>query len=328
MGVTGAGKSTFVNTLKPGSVHVEHGLASSTAPLQAVQMYLDAGQTYSVTVVDTPGFDDSSRSDAEVFAEITEYLAAQYMLNIPLKGIIYLHQIHETKMRGSSTRYLEMFQEICGDEALKNVVLVTTRWDAIPPDQLRDALGREQELINKWWAPMLKRGSHIKQFRGAPAAAKAMVLGLVRDCEDVVLDVQRELVDYRKPIGETKAGASFGKQLENDINTYKRRHALIEAQLADIYLRKNKQSANLKPLKRQKQMVEKALRRLEASQSRMQARVGDTMLQKIEGQRLAMQQNKAEDGEQPRRSFIATGIAIFVAVCHLAFTVIDFAGLV
>ncbi len=132
-----------------------------------------------MTVVDTPGFDDTWRSDAEILTEITEFLATQYMLKIPLKGIIYLHQIHENRMRGSARNFLEMFRLLCGEHALKNVVMVTTRWDQIEPQQRGEALRREQELIDKWWAPMLKKGSHVTQFSGSRAEAEAIVLQLV-----------------------------------------------------------------------------------------------------------------------------------------------------
>ncbi len=144
-------------------------------------------------------------------AEITEFLAAQYTLNIPLKGIIFLHQIHENKMKGSARRYLDMFQSLCGDEALKNVIMATTRWDLIEPDRRGEALRREQELIDTWWSPMLQKGSHVTQFHGSRAEAEAMVLDLVRNRPNIVLDIQRELIDGRMEVADTKAGRPLSR---------------------------------------------------------------------------------------------------------------------
>ncbi|KAK0726650.1 P-loop containing nucleoside triphosphate hydrolase protein, partial [Apiosordaria backusii] len=203
MGVTGSGKSTFVNLLKPGAVRVEHGLHSAPEPPQAVKLVLDRRHRRSVTVVDTPGFDDTQRSGSTVLKEILRYLSVQYTLNIPLKGIIYLHQIHETRMRGSATQYLKTLQSLCsGPDALKNVIFVTTRWDMVKNQE--DGMRREQELIDDWLSPMLEKGATVMRFHGSPAEAQAMVSRLVSSEESLVLDVQRELVDDEKSISETQ----------------------------------------------------------------------------------------------------------------------------
>lgn len=94
-----------------------------------------------MTVVDTLGFDDTYRSDAEVLQEMTGFLATQYALKMPLKGVIYLHQIHKSEIKGSARQYLEIFQSLCGGQAL--------RWDRIAPGELGEALRREQELIDR-----------------------------------------------------------------------------------------------------------------------------------------------------------------------------------
>ncbi|KAK3987598.1 P-loop containing nucleoside triphosphate hydrolase protein [Cladorrhinum sp. PSN332] len=200
MGVTGAGKSTFINLLKPGSVEVVHGLKSGSAPPQAVQISLDKSNQRSVTLVDTPGFDDSDRSDADVFQQITRHLAVQHALDIPLKGIIYLHQIHETRMRGSEKRYLDALRRLCGGtEKLGNLVFLTTRWDFV--DQ-RVGIQREQELIDKHWAPMLDRGARVMRFPRSRKEANAMILRLTGIGNNLVLDIQKELVDQESPSPE------------------------------------------------------------------------------------------------------------------------------
>src|SRR3569833_1312946 len=101
---------------------------AARSPPQAVQLYLDKEEKFSVTVVDTPGFDDTWRTDAEVVAEITEYMAAQYALKIPLRGIIYLHQIHENRMKGSGRRYVVLFCVLCGVVVFFLVSLVFSCW--------------------------------------------------------------------------------------------------------------------------------------------------------------------------------------------------------
>ncbi|KAK3391792.1 P-loop containing nucleoside triphosphate hydrolase protein, partial [Sordaria brevicollis] len=217
MGVTGVGKSSFIDKLLPGSVEVGHTMESTTQNPQAVKLFLDEKQTESVTVVDTPGFDDTWRTDEEVLEVIAEYMATQYVLGVPLKGIIYMHSITEVRMKGSSRKFLKMFQSLCGDDAMKKVILVTTHWDAIKPAEMGDATRREQELIDRWWAPMLRKGSWTTRYHGTRESAEALVLELAEDEESIVLDVQRELIDYNKKLGETRAGLPFKQELEEEI---------------------------------------------------------------------------------------------------------------
>jgi hypothetical protein len=96
-----------------------------------------------VAVVDTPGMDDSSRSDAEILEEITAFLCAQYQLGMPLKGIIFMHRITDNKMSGSAQRYFEMFNCLCGERNFQNVVLLTTMWSELKDEG--KGLERERE---------------------------------------------------------------------------------------------------------------------------------------------------------------------------------------
>lgn len=118
-----------------------------------MQIFLDDEKTRSVTVVDTPGFDVTRRSNTQILAEMTEYLAVQYALQIPLRGIIYMHSINENRMKRLSRQFLEMFQLLRGDGALRKVKFVTTHWDNIDPDREGEALRCEQQLLDEWWAP-------------------------------------------------------------------------------------------------------------------------------------------------------------------------------
>ncbi|KAH7632016.1 P-loop containing nucleoside triphosphate hydrolase protein [Sordaria sp. MPI-SDFR-AT-0083] len=330
MGVTGAGKSTFINTLKPGSVHVGHDLESTQAPPQAVQMFLDEEEQFSVTVVDTPGFDDTWRSDAEILADITEYLATQYALKIPLKGIIYLHPIYENRMKGSARKYFEMFRLLCGDQALKNVMLVTTRWDTVgqAPDQVGEALRREQDLLDNWWKPMLKQGANAAQFKGTKGSAEAMVLELVRDRDEVVLDVQRELVDGQKEVGETTVGMPFMNQLDSDIAKWKRVLVKTDEDLAlaremETDMRSQgwrgdamKDVADrIGLLKERRREAEKVVKQLETTQKKIQVKVGEKAKLQV-AEKISAFGGKFDP--------VARAATVFAAVLNITLTVVQF----
>ena len=54
-----------------------------------------------------------------------------YKKEILLSGLLFTHRIADNRMGGSAIKYLKMFHNLCGVEALKNVVLVATMWDQV-----------------------------------------------------------------------------------------------------------------------------------------------------------------------------------------------------
>jgi hypothetical protein len=165
-----------------------------------------------ILLVDTPGFDDSERPDSEILADISRALTAQHKLGIPLKGVIYVHRITDTRYQGNSVKTLKMFKEICGKDALKNVILVTTRWHEIADAQL--GAQREQQLRTKFWSYMLGHGSTMARFYGDTESAHVIASQLMVK-SSVVLDLQRELAEEGKTLMQTKAGALVNDNLED-----------------------------------------------------------------------------------------------------------------
>lgn len=131
-------------------------LLAGTQHVDVFPFMFDGPPRKRVFLVDTPGFDDSTRSDAEVLKETSAWLTRSYAENIRLSGIIYLHRITQPRMQGSAKSNIQLFWQLCGDNALRNVVLATTWWDVV-----EEGLGskREQELKDKkeFWGFMLSK---------------------------------------------------------------------------------------------------------------------------------------------------------------------------
>jgi hypothetical protein len=49
-----------------------------------------------------------------------------------------------------------MFTKLCGDDAMKNVTLVTTKWARV---ELEEGAMREEQLKMKFWKGMLDKGA-------------------------------------------------------------------------------------------------------------------------------------------------------------------------
>jgi len=129
MGVTGAGKSSFISLLCNAKIDIGHNLESCTVEVEiyACDMYPER----TIYFIDTPGFDDTNRSDTEVLRELANWLTKSYSDSIKLNGILYFHRISDVRMQGSAKKNLLMFKKLCGEDALRNVILVTSMWDRV-----------------------------------------------------------------------------------------------------------------------------------------------------------------------------------------------------
>jgi hypothetical protein len=133
-------------------------------------MLLDGRQ---VLLFDTPGFDDTYRLDAEILAELAETFSAMYKNRLQLAGIIYVHRITDNRMTNTLLRNLTVIRNICGDEPLRNVTIMTTFWDREDP---KTAAKREREMLEKadWWGYMMEKGAKSRRFFNTEESAHAI----------------------------------------------------------------------------------------------------------------------------------------------------------
>jgi len=213
MGPTGTGKSTFIDIATcQKAKHVGHKLESHTSEIRAVR-FLHPTTFVPYVLVDTPGFNDTNKTDAEVLDMIADWLKKTYKSNVKVAGIIYLHRISDNRMSGSPLKNLQMFGKLCGDTAIKSVVLATTMWTKVRPVEV--GVRREQELKEKYWAGMLSLGSRMMRFGDSFDAAWKMIDQIVipETDKDNALLLQEELVKLNLRLGETEAGKTLYTKL-------------------------------------------------------------------------------------------------------------------
>ena len=99
--------------------------------LSKINFFASDSQSYDVYFVDTPGFDDSTRSDTDVLKNIVHWLGAMRERRIKISGIIYLHRITDTRVGGLAWRNLRMLHNLVGADKMANVLLVSTRWEEV-----------------------------------------------------------------------------------------------------------------------------------------------------------------------------------------------------
>ena len=180
----------------------------------------DSGEAH-VTLIDTPGFNDSKCNDAEILSKITAEMCETYKQNRKFSGIIYFHRISDPRMDGSAIKQLRMFRELCGDDSgmLKNVVLATNRWDCLEREDVGVQRQTELKENHTYWKYMCQHGSQVTRFKGTAESALE-IIRLVVNNTPVPLKIQHEMVNENKQLAETGAG----RLVEAEIGNLCRKH--------------------------------------------------------------------------------------------------------
>ncbi|KAF9450875.1 hypothetical protein P691DRAFT_843395 [Macrolepiota fuliginosa MF-IS2] len=205
MGPTGAGKSAFIKIITGAeNIRIGDTLTSCTQDLQVVQCHSPSWGR-DIRFLDTPGFDDTYKTDAHILAQIADWLRETYEAGVKLSGILYLHRITDNRMTNTLLRNQEMFQNLCGSSALSNVMLVTTHWDQL--ETTDQGIKNEEELRSNYWQPLLDGGSQMLRFEHTCSSAWNIISSLPMTRKP--LEIQREMVDEKKPLSETLAARSM-----------------------------------------------------------------------------------------------------------------------
>jgi hypothetical protein len=192
---------------------------------------------YNIVFVDTPGFDDTKRSDSDILKIISDWLKITYVVperinavadfrltryerKLLLSGILYFHRISDTRMGGTPLRNLRMFEGLCGKSAFKNVVIATTMWDKVD-----EGIGAilEDELKNNYWNAMIDRDSTTGRFLGTRDSAFRLIAPFLEaENNRTALLIQRELVDFDLRLGKTRAGQILRAEIKRSVKQQER----------------------------------------------------------------------------------------------------------
>jgi rubrerythrin len=171
-----------------------------------------------ITLVDTPGFDDTNLSDTEVLTRLANWLKYTYDEDTLLSGLIYLHPLTEGRMYGASVKNITMFQKLCGEKNLGSVILGTTMWERVPNDQ---GEAREKELKETFWKEMLDNGSSVERVGNDDRSTQSSVNKLLHKHE-IVLRLQEELASG-KSLDQTDVGAIINAELNKLREEYQKK---------------------------------------------------------------------------------------------------------
>ncbi|KAF4994262.1 hypothetical protein FDECE_13201 [Fusarium decemcellulare] len=215
MGLTGSGRSTFIEKLTDEDAGISHSLISGTTGLK---LHCFVSGSNRVFLLDTPGFDSTPSHDTAIFQEIAFFLGQAYRFGATVGGILYLHRITSNRVSGSASRNFALINRMCGRLGAKFTMLVTTMWNTIAfeSSDYQQAQERETELktTKGYWGWMASYGSRTQRWEGTKASAHSILTSLLWISESrgpVIFQIQKELIDEAKALDNTAAGTELVK---------------------------------------------------------------------------------------------------------------------
>lgn len=243
-----------------------------------------------IHLIDTPGFDDTYTSDADILREIASFMSRAYEKSVKLAGIIYLHRISDNRLAGSALKNLRIFKCLCGENAFKHVMLVTSMWDTVKTrkDEVL-AVERETQLVNDdgFWKDMHQRGSLVARWAGSADAAEKMIEDILATRNrhgSATLQIQKELVDDEKDLDQTTAGRELYKEFEELQMKFEERLNDVLEQTKEAILKKD--SEWREELQEEKLKLEEQMRKAEQSQRALQVTLRNLMAETEEKYRV------------------------------------------
>ncbi|KIJ43546.1 hypothetical protein M422DRAFT_81945, partial [Sphaerobolus stellatus SS14] len=130
LGVTGSGKTSFISSVTGKDCGVGHTLQSCTARIKLFKSPNKENNNSRIILIDTPGFSRNDSSDIAVLKEIAHFLDKMQVHKggVYVRGVLFFHRISDGDLHD---KYLHLLEDICGNDFLKKVTIVTTMWDDI-----------------------------------------------------------------------------------------------------------------------------------------------------------------------------------------------------
>ena len=168
-------------------------------------------------------------------------------------------------MGGIARKNFRLFRAICGDDALKRVVIATTMWSEISEEV---GLRREKELSTKefMFKPALEMGAELVRHANSVSSAHSVVRKIV-GFDPRALSIQTEMVDQHNALVGTTAGRHLKAELDATKQKHRNREEEIAAEIRTLREQDEQQRVLITELRAEVHEVREKLRAYE-SQSR------------------------------------------------------------
>ena len=189
-----------------------------------------------------------------------------------------------------------MFQELCGDTTLENVVLVTSMWDEVSRDA---GESRENKLSTNSFKSARDKGARMARHHNTERSARD-IIRMIMGNRPVVLQIQRELVDQRKEITRTAAGEIINRELNELIRQHEASLNRVQEEMVQA-LRKREEETR-KDLEEQRRELEEEMRRIKENSEGMASRYAEEK-QKVKARMKEMEEEAKRERERAQAEF-------------------------
>ena len=152
----------------------------------------------------------------------------RYRAGKKLAGVIYLHRISDFRFGGIATRNFRMFRELCGENTLKNVVIVTTMWGEVT---LAKGTAREAELAmnKKFFKSAIDKQALLLRHDNTLSTAQSVLHHIIHN-QPRTLRIQDEVVTQGMDISQTAAGEELSRELAAQTRKFKAEMKALQEQ--------------------------------------------------------------------------------------------------
>jgi len=126
-------------------------------------------------------------------------------------------------------RNFGVFRKLCGEETLKNVVIMTNMWGNAT---LEVGEARERQLSALFFKPAIDKGAQFIRHANTADSAHAVIHAIL-DNHPLALQIQEELVDQHMEFSRTAAGEEIRRALNEHAEKLEDKIRELQSELQD-----------------------------------------------------------------------------------------------
>ncbi|KAF9447249.1 hypothetical protein P691DRAFT_776263 [Macrolepiota fuliginosa MF-IS2] len=172
LGVSGSGKSSFINELVPEGQEqapIGHGVRAQTTFIREYKVIIDEKP---VILVDTPGVDFSE----DILADIEEWMGWNAISLRRIHSLIFLYPISRNRVKlGIMKRILDKLIGNGKGSIYRRVVLATNMWPNEVSEAVSTVHNQREGSLHKMWKPFIKQGATTMRHDGRESSAGGII---------------------------------------------------------------------------------------------------------------------------------------------------------